>query len=546
MTESRSLISLLTKWKSAVSGSKNLHPPVFDTNQDDIQVTNIVEHTGEVIEGSIFIARVRTGSDGHPHIKKAIASGAKVIFGEKSADELANLNIEIPANVIYFQMTDSAEATAWLAAAWYDFPGNHIHIIGITGTNGKTTTSAILFGILRSAGLRCGLISTIRAVFGDKEEPTGLHVTTPAAPQLQGYLRRMVDAGLTHCIIETTSHGLAQHRVTAIPYEFGLLTNVTHEHIDYHGTFENYVSAKRRLFELVALHPQGHAILNSDDDLFADYGSVPVPHQTTYGRFLLPDGQTPNVHASNVQFSASSTNFQLHLNQEDQPITIETELLGHFNVENILCAAATAEAVGVSGESIASGVASVTAISGRMERIDEGQSFLTIVDFAHTPDALEKAISSAKNMLDTQANPKGRIITVFGSAGKRDIEKRRLMAEVSAREADITVLTAEDPRTEPLEDILDMMAAGCRSQGGVEASSFWRIPDRGQAIYMALTLAQPADIVLVCGKGHEQSMCFGTQEYPWDDRNATRQALQAMLQKKPMPPLGLPTETPSI
>ena len=542
MVESRSILSLFHKWHSAVKGTTHLHPPKIEPSQEK-DVTSIVEHTGEVIEGSIFVARVRTGSDGHPYIPQAIERGASVIIGEKSKDQLG---FEIPEDVTYFQVADSAEATAWLAAAWHDFPGQHLRIIGITGTNGKTTTSAILFGILREAGIRCGLITTIRAVFGDVEEPTGLHVTTPAAPQIQAYLRRMVDSGLTHCILETTSHGLAQHRVTAIPYEFALLTNITHEHLDYHGSFEEYVAAKRKLFEITSEHPNGQLILNSDDPISEDFSQIDAPYITTYGLTLRANGNPPDVFASAVNFSSQTTNFQLSLLPNIQPIPIFTELLGHFNVSNILCAAATAFKLGVDEAQIRAGVKAVNVISGRMERIDEGQPFLTIVDFAHTPDALEKAILSAQHMQNANQNKGGRIIAVFGSAGKRDIEKRRLMAEVSARSADITILTAEDPRTEPLEEILEMMGAGCQSQGGIEGISFWRIPDRGQAIYMALTLAEPEDIVLICGKGHEQSMCFGTTEYPWDDREATRQALQAYLKNKPMPSLGLPTEKGQI
>lgn len=537
MTESRSLIHLLGKWRSAVSKTDNLQPPAPPT--EDVEVSNLVEHTGKVKAGSLFVARVRTGSDGHPYIPQAIKNGARVIVGERPP---AALDQPIPAGVLYLQVADTAEAMAWLAAAWHDFPGKKLHVIGVTGTNGKTTTIAILHGMLKAAGIRCGLISTIQAIFDDTEESTGLHVTTPAAPQLQGYLRRMVDAGLTHCIIETTSHGLAQHRVTAIPYELGLITNITHEHIDYHGSFKNYLLAKQRLFELVNQHPHGVAVLNSDDDVsFNAFLKASSKEKILYGHRLTNSGHPPDVYATNIQFSSESSRFDLHLPGQESPVQINTVLLGQFNVSNIMCAAATAHHFGATPKQISDGVAQVTAVSGRMERIDEGQPFLTIVDFAHTPDALENAIVAAQAM----RQPNGRIITVFGSAGKRDIEKRRLMAEVSAKHADITILTAEDPRTESLDDILDMMASGCQSQGKIEGIDFWRVPDRGQAIFMGANIAQPADILLVCGKGHEQSMCFGTIEYPWDDRHATREAVKAKLENRPMPPLGLPTETTS-
>jgi UDP-N-acetylmuramoyl-L-alanyl-D-glutamate--2,6-diaminopimelate ligase len=212
--------------------------------------------------------------------------------------------------------------------------------------------------------------------------------------------------------------------------------------------------------------------------------------------------------------------------------------LGEFNLYNSLAAIAIARLLGVQPEAIQEGLKSVFGVSGRMERINAGQPFLVIVDFAHTPNSLEKAILAARGMVEGE---NGRVLTIFGSAGKRDVEKRRLMAEISARHADLTILTAEDPRTESLDDILEMMAFGCRSQGGQEGVSFFRVPDRGEAIYFALTMAQPNDVVLICGKGHEQSMCFGATEYPWDDRAAAVTAIEAMLNGRPLPDTGLPT-----
>ncbi|MBK8431804.1 MAG: hypothetical protein IPL28_11180 [Chloroflexi bacterium] len=212
--------------------------------------------------------------------------------------------------------------------------------------------------------------------------------------------------------------------------------------------------------------------------------------------------------------------------------------MGEFNVYNMLAAGAAAVALGLDVATIEAGLGRVTAVSGRMERLDEGQNFLAMVDFAHTPNALEKALKATRPMVAAQ---NGKIIAVFGSAGKRDVEKRRMMAEISAVYADITVLTAEDPRTEKLADILEMMAGGCRLKGGREGDTFWRVPDRGEAIYFALTLARPQDVVIVCGKGHEQSMNFEGTEYPWDDRDATRAALRAFLAGQPMVDLGLPT-----
>jgi UDP-N-acetylmuramoyl-L-alanyl-D-glutamate--2,6-diaminopimelate ligase len=539
----RSLKRLLETWHAAVRGTHLPQPPQY--SGPDVLITRLTEKTSEVGPGACFVARVRETSDGHPYIGKAIAGGAGMILAQRSR---SSLDLIIPENVVYLQVSDTALTLAWLAAAWHDFPSNDLVMIGVTGTDGKTSTGDILFSILRTSGHKVGLLSTIKAVIGEEEEPLALHVTTPEAKEVQRQLRRMVDAGLTHCVVETTSHGLAQHRVSAIDFDIAIVTNITHEHLDYHGDYQSYIAAKARLFETLSLDDlrlessNKHkklaaktAVLNRDDGSYHQLAVIPVARRLTYG---LHSGG--NVRASDIDYSMNETRFTLLFDEIDTSVVsgsviISSTLAGEFNVYNMLAAATAALSLGLGAEEVQNGLQSVRAISGRMERIDHGQPFLVLIDFAHTPNALEKAIQAARQMTE------GRIITVFGSAGKRDVEKRRLMAEASARLADLTVLTAEDPRTESLDDILAMMVAGCRSAGGKEGETFWRVPDRGQAIHFALNLAQAHDTVLICGKGHEQSMCFGIIEYPWDDRNATRIALDAFLQGQPMSDLGLPT-----
>ncbi len=539
----QSLKQLLTAWRKVVQGTNLPQPP--DYNGSDVLINRLTEKTNEVTPGSCFVARVRETSDGHPYIGKAIDLGASMILGERTEE---SLDLKIPEEVAYVQVPDTALALAWLAAAWYGFPSRALVMIGITGTDGKTSTGNILFSILRANQLRVGLLSTIKAVIGGQEEPLALHVTTPEAQEVQRYLRRMVDAGLTHCIVESTSHGLAQHRVGAIDFDVAVVTNITHEHLDYHGNFDRYFTAKASLFENLTMedwhlesenvYKQGTvktAVLNRDDSSYNQLSTVTTATRLTYGL-----GENVDVQAAEIVYSPKETRFLLRFNAQAGPpsggsVAVSSILAGEFNVYNMLAASATALALGVMAEGIQEGLRSVAEISGRMERIHRGQPFQVIVDFAHTPNALGKAIQAVKQISD------GRIITVFGSAGKRDIEKRRLMAGVSARMADLTVLTAEDPRDEALDDILEMMADGCREQGAEEDSTFWRVPDRGRAIYFALTLAQTSDVVLICGKGHEQSMCFGTTEYAWDDREATVAALDAVMQGGPMPDLGLPT-----
>lgn len=532
MPEVYSLKQLLLAWEQAVAGTALPRPPAYAGR--DALFSGLVEHSAAVEPGAAFVARVRPTGDGHPYIPQAVGRGAALVIGQQPPPA----GIAVP----YLQVEDSAVAAAWLAAAAAGFPGRQLVVIGVTGTDGKTTTANLIFSILQAAGIRAGLLSTIRAVVGAVEEPLALHVTTPEAPVVQRYLRRMVDAGLTHVVLEATSHGLAQHRVDAIDYDVAVVTNITHEHLDYHGGYEQYYAAKERLFTLLMeewalpthnVHKQRQepaAVLNRDDSSYERLAALRLPGPVTYGLKNPAD-----ITAREIAFGASATRFNLALSGRELPVA--AHLVGDFNLYNMLAAAAAAQALGVSAADIRSGLEQVRQLSGRMERIDAGQPFLVVVDFAHTPHSLERAVEAARRMAD----PGGRIVVVFGSAGLRDVEKRRMMAEVAARVADLTVLTAEDPRTESLAEILEMMAAGCRSQGGVEGQTFWRVPDRGQAIYFALSLAEPRDVVLICGKGHEQSMAFGATEYPWDDRDATRIALENLLSGRPMPDLGLPT-----
>lgn len=405
-------------------------------------------------------------------------------------------------------------------------------VVGVTGTDGKTTTSTLIHSILRIATSgHAGYISTIAADLGGVTADTGLHVTTPTAPEIQHYLTQMLDHDLTHAVLEMTSHGLAQGRLNGVDLDMAVITNVTHEHLDYHGTWENYRNAKGIMFDKLAqsfrkggvrvpkpleadapeLTIPKIAVINQDDQSADYFASKPADQVLGYS--LERDSA---FKATDIRFEAGKTFFKV--NGE----AYFTPLAGLFNVYNCLAAITAAHGLGVNLATIQTGLAQVKAISGRMERIDEGQNFTAIVDFAHTPNALKMALLAARTML-----PEGkRLIAVFGSAGLRDVEKRRLMAETSAHYADFTILTAEDPRTESLDQILAMMADGCETIGGIEGQTFIRVPDRGAAIAQGCALAKEGDLVIVCGKGHEQSMCFGTIEYPWDDRDAMRAALR--------------------
>jgi UDP-N-acetylmuramoyl-L-alanyl-D-glutamate--2,6-diaminopimelate ligase len=480
----------------------------------DIRITGIAIDSRLVQAGDLFVAMKGGSADGHAFIPDAIQRGAAAVVGDKPLICLA---------VPYMQVENSRQALSWLAAAFYSNPGRKLTVIGVTGTDGKTTTCNLLYQILLAAGFKAGLISTVNAVIGDEVLDTGFHVTTPDAPDVQRYLASMVAGSATHVVLETTSHGWAQHRVDACEFDVGVVTNITHEHLDQHGSHQNYLAAKARLFqslEITLSKPQGNprlSVLNRDDSSYKYLSRISPGPQVCYGFDVAADIQADLVVLSpqGIHFVAVGQDFRV-------PVT--SPLVGEYNVSNCLAAlTAAVRGLGISPEIAARGIASLTGIPGRMERIDLGQPFSAIVDFAHTPNALRVAIETVRKMTDRQ------VIVIFGSAGLRDKEKRRMMAQVAVELADVSILTAEDPRTESLDRILEEMAVGAQAVGGEEEKTFWRVPDRGEAIRFGVHLAQPGDIVIACGKGHEQSMCFGTYEYPWDDRTAIRAALSEFM-----------------
>jgi len=486
----------------------------FPQDSGDIAITGITLDSRQVRPGNLFVALYGGNTDGHQFVADAVQRGAAAVVGSKPLPDFG---------VPYIEVEDGRWALAQVSAAFYNFPARRLTVIGVTGTDGKTTTSNLIYSILRSAGLQAGMISTVNAVIGNESIDTGFHVTTPEAPDIQRYLARMVSAGLTHVILEVTSHGLKQHRVAACEFDIGVVTNVTHEHLDYHGTYEDYRASKARLFTALSQskqkehNPPSLAVLNRDDASFDYLSKVTKVARVTYGL-----GRDADVRAVQVAHNPDGLDFSVI--GDNYRFSIKSGLIGEYNVYNCLAAiGATVDGLGIDEEAAQAGIAKTETIPGRMEVIDLGQNFLAIVDFAHTPNALQRALETARSLAS------GRVIAVFGSAGLRDRAKRRLMAEVSAELADLTVLTAEDPRSESLDAILAEMVAGAESRAGIEGKTFWRIPDRGAALHFALTLAQPGDVVIACGKGHEQSMCFGETEYSWDDRVAMRAALAEYL-----------------
>ena len=488
----------------------NFTTALSPTAAEGLQITGVTDDSRQVQAGNAFVAYRGIGADGHHYIPDAIKRGAAVIVCERDWNAGAILATPI------VRVRDGREAFAWLCAAWHDFPSRRMSMIGVTGTDGKTTTSNLIFKILKAAGLSAGMISTVNAVIGTQELDTGLHTTTPDADEFQGYLAQMRDAGMTHGVLEITSHGLAQHRVDGTAFSIATITNITQDHLDLHGTHEAYRTAKGKLFTLARKH-----VLNADDPFSFNYlWQMPAEARVIYTRqpAMAPRAnQTSDnwIVATHVEHQPAA--MQLQVVTPAGELDIATSLIGDFNVSNILAAIGTATLLDIPAQHIQAGIAALQGIPGRMERIDGGQDYLAVVDFAHTPNSLDNCLRTLK-----QITP-GKLIVVFGCAGERDAQKRPLMGRIAAEQADVVVLTAEDPRRESLDAIMDEVEAGARAIQS--ETKITRVADRGDAIRLACSLARAGDTVAVCGKGHEQSMCFGTTEVPWDDREEVRKVV---------------------
>lgn len=370
----------------------------------------------------------------------------------------------------------------------YGFPSRKITVIGVSGTDGKTTTTTLIYEILKAAGYKTSMISTVNAVIAGKTYETGLHVTNPGPFELQKYLRAAVDHGDTHMVLEVTSHGLSQHRVFGIHFAVGVITNVTHEHLDWHKTFEHYLKTKLSLLTRATI-----AVINRDES-------------ELYNK-AIPLLRRKNLITYGIRREAMIT-------PQTYPFT--TKLPGEFNQYNCLAALAVASALEIPKKAAREAVAAFAGVPGRMEIVSR-EPYTVIVDFAHTPNAIDRALKTARE------SAKKRLIHVFGSAGLRDAAKRPLMGKASGRYADIIILTEEDYRTENVETIMDDIAKGVDP-----GPQIYRFPNRRNAIGFAIKIAQPRDVIIITGKGHERSLARGKREYPWSDTEAVKKSLKLL------------------
>jgi UDP-N-acetylmuramoyl-L-alanyl-D-glutamate--2,6-diaminopimelate ligase len=458
---------------------------------DGVEVTGLAYDNRSVTDGTLFFCVPGFKRDGHDFAPDAVERGAGALVVHRP------LGLGVPE----VRVEDVRHAMAVVAARFHGDPTKRLQVAGVTGTNGKTTTAFLVREVLEAAGVQCGLLGTVKSVVGGNERE--VRHTTPEAIDLQATFADMLAGGDRACAMEVSSHALALHRTAAIRFAVALFTNLTQDHLDFHGTMEAYFLAKRELFAMEV----GTRVVNADDEYGrrlagefecvtfsvggeADYSAVDVTMEVGGSRFraLTPDGE----------------------------VELHTPMPGLFNVSNVLGAFAAARAMGVESSVAAAALASAGRVPGRFETVDEGQAFAVVVDYSHTPDSLENALRAARELA------RGRVICVFGAGGDRDRGKRPLMGEIAARLADVPIVTSDNPRSEDPDAIIDAIVAG--------AGSFEREVDRRRAIALAVETAAAGDVVLIAGKGHEQGQEFedGRKE-PFDDVTVAREALRAVL-----------------
>ena len=473
----------------------------------ETEITGIEHDSRKVGKGTLFVCIPGIHADGHAFIPQAVKAGAAAILTTRG-------NVEVPEGVAVLRVADLAEALDVIVPFFHDYPARSMRIIGITGTNGKTTTSYITRAILRQAGYKVGLIGTIQIMM--EEETYPVHNTTPDVVELQHTLAIMRDKGMDYVVMEVSSHALDQNRVAGIEFDTAVFTNLTQDHLDYHKTFENYRLAKAKLFEKVSeagVKKGKTAVVNADDEagkFMLEHASCP---HLTYAIH-----QDADLRAADVSVLASGTS--LVLNHESfGRMALQLHFTGIFNVYNVMAAAGAALAEHIRPEVIASVLRSFASVPGRFELVKAGQDFSIIVDYAHTPDGVENVLRTAREIA------KKKIIAVFGCGGDRDRTKRPIMGRLAAELADVVIATSDNPRSEDPEFILSEVEAGVKETIGRKHHE--KITDRRAAIFRAVELAEPDDIVIILGKGHENYQILQDKTIHFDDKEVASEAVAA-------------------
>ncbi len=481
-------------------------------------IGGIGDDSRRIRPGDLFVAVLGARTDGHDHLPAAFAAGAAGAIVERA--------VEGPGPQLL--VPRSASALGIAAAWWFDDPSQALGVVGVTGTDGKTTTSFLIAAALEAAGLPTGLVGTIETRVGAIRVRTPGHVTTPGAIELQRLLRAMVLAGDRAAVIETTSHGLAAERVAGIAYDAAVFTNLTHEHLEYHGTFAAYQAAKLSLFQrLGAGRPPKReprprvGVVNADDPASAAFAAA----TTSAGARLVTYGQaaTADVHATAID--ETGDRLRVTISAPGWGGTVALRLAGRFNVQNALAAMALGIGWGLDPEAIRAGLEGLVGVPGRMEWLERGQPFRVLVDFAHSPAAMEGVLDL---LGPVAAAAGGGLIAVFGSAGERDTAKRPMLGQIAGSRCRLVVVTDEDPRGEDRQAILDEIAAGAVAAGRQRGRDLLVIADREAAIAAGLAAARPGDIVVLAGKGHEPTIEGPDGGRPWDERAVAERVLAAL------------------
>ncbi len=473
-----------------------------------VQVSSVVCDSRQVKPGALFAALRGVHADGNQFVREAAQAGAAVILSEQPVPA------DWPTSVVWVQVPQARRALATVAANFYHRPAERLKLVGVTGTNGKTTTTYLVDSIFRAAGLPAGMMGTVEYRLPDGVEPA-TH-TTPESLDLQRFLARVCAAGGTHAVFEVSSHALAQDRVWGCRFATAVFTNLTQDHLDYHGTLDHYFAAKRRLFEGTGAGAPAVSVLNADDPRSRELIALSA-RVLTYGLEKKADitAQKPTLSFSGIRFVAETP---------AGSFAVRSPLVARINLYNLLAAIGVGLALELDREAIAEGLARLERVPGRFERVDAGQPFLVVVDYAHTHDAIRNVIATAREL-----NPQGRVIVVFGCGGERDRTKRPLMGEAAGRSADLVVLTNDNPRSEDPRLIINDVLVGLRRAEG----QYLVEPDRARAIGLAFDAARAGDIVLLLGKGHERYQILGDQKLPWNEIEVAREKLAELGYQKP-------------
>jgi UDP-N-acetylmuramoyl-L-alanyl-D-glutamate--2,6-diaminopimelate ligase len=476
----------------------------------DIQINGLAYDSRRVQPGDLFMALPGLHVDGHHYVGQAIQRGAVAVVHQT---ELASYDHRIT----YLQVPDSRQAMSGIADAFFDHPSRELKVVGVTGTDGKSTTVWLIHQLLEALGQSSGLISTVHLKTGEKLIKNPLRQSTPEAPDTQGLLRRMVSGGKAYAVLEATSHGLSAGtgRLSLVEFTAAVCTNIGHEHLEFHRTFEQYRSDKANLFR--ALSEKGFGVVNRNDPSHRYLIDQTDAAVYSYGL----NSKSADLWARVDKTDLSGSQFSLYYDGEQYQAGLN--LPGTYNVENLLAAILTVlHLLPASIQDLLPLLSKLQGVPGRMEAINTGQPFGVIVDYAHTPQSFAKLLPLVR------AQTEGRLIVVFGSAGERDLDKRPLQGELAARFSDIIILTDEDPRGEEPVAILEQIGAGCKREKTQQPTELSLIPDRRQAIHRAFALAKMGDTVLLLGKGHEESIIYASGPVPWHEARVARQILTEM------------------